>query len=100
MKIQKFIKFMVMINLTGFSKTIFEKILRFYPFLLFVLIILNYFNVINKIGSCMGITSFTVKDEDTLRNIDEGKEALINLNKAYGNNFDKISEVSNKIEIL
>ena len=48
----------------------------------------------------MGITSFTVKDEDTLRNIDEGKEVLINLNKAYGNNFDKISEVSNKIEIL
>ena len=87
-------------NLTGVSKTIFEKILRFYPFLLFVLIVLNYFNVINKIGSCMGITSFTVKDEDTLRNIDEGKEVLINLNKAYGNNFYKISEVSNKIEIL
>ena len=82
------------------GKKIYEMILRFFPFELFLLIGLNFFNVFNKIGDCMGFNSFTIKNEDTNKNIDDGKNTLLKMNKVYGNDFIKIGKEVNKIEII
>ena len=82
------------------GKKIYEIILNFFPFELFLLIGLNFFNVFNKIGDCMGFSSFTIKNEDTDKNIDDGKNALLKMNRIYGNDFIKIGKGNNKIEII
>ena len=82
------------------GKKIYEIILNFFPFELFLLIGLNFFNVFNKIGDCMGFNSFTIKNEDTDKNIDDGKNALLKMNRIYGNDFIKIGKGNNKIEII
>ena len=82
------------------GKQVYDMIIRFFPFELFLLIGLNFFNVFNKIGDCMGFNSFTIKNEDTNKNIDDGKNALVKMNKMYGKDFMKIGKGGNKIEII
>ena len=82
------------------GKQVYDMIIRFFPFELFLLIGLNFFNVFNKIGDCMGFNSFTIKNEDTNKNIDDGKNALVKMNKIYGKDFMKIGKGGNKIEII
>ena len=72
------------------AEKIYKNLIKFFPSVLILLIILNLFNIISRIGNCMGISTFEIKNEDTERNISEGKNILENLNQKYGINFESI----------
>lgn len=66
------------------AEAIYKGIIQFFPLILILLSILNFFNIFSKIGDCMGFNSFEIKNEDTEINIIEGKNILETLFQKYG----------------
>lgn len=62
------------------SKSVLHKIMQFFPIILIVLVIIQYFNVFNKVMSCLGFPTFG--DSDESKEIEsEGRRYLRDLDK-------------------
>ena len=74
------------------AEHLYKELIQFFPLILILLSLLNLFNIFSKIGSCMGFSSFQIKNEDTESNITEGKNIFDRIYQKYGleiSNIDK-----------
>ena len=75
---------------TGLNEAyeIYQLCLFFFPLIIIVLVILNLFNIISRIGNCMGFNSFIIKNEDTENDIIDGENILKEINEKFSGDFD------------
>ena len=73
----------VMVDQYGFvikSESVLQKVMQFFPIILIVLVIIQYFNVFNKVMSCLGFPTFGDSDESKEME-SEGRRYLRDLDK-------------------
>lgn len=77
-----------------------KKIMQFYPLILVLLIILNYFNVFNKIMGCIGFAAWGVDSEENKEIESDGRDYLNKMKKSLRKNKkDERKSISNESEI-
>lgn len=60
---------------------VFNTYNQFSPLILIIFILINGFNVVNKLGKCFGLNNFYIESEKRDNDIEEGYEYLMSLNK-------------------
>ena len=60
---------------------VFNTFNNFSPLILILCMLINGFNVFNRLGKCFGLDNFYIESEKRDSDIEEGHELLMNLNK-------------------
>jgi len=71
-----------------------EKLYKYFnsfcPIILFILVLLNYFNFFGKCFNLIGISTYSVYNEEREQQIETGREDLNKMVKNYGYDFNKL----------
>jgi hypothetical protein len=75
-----------------------EKLYRYFncfcPIILIVLVLLNYCNVFGKCFNLLGISTYSVKNQEREEQIENGREDLYKMSKKYGYEFKNIKIIT------
>lgn len=84
---------------------VFNTFNNFSPLILILCMLINGFNVINRLGKCFGLDNFYIESEKRDSDIEEGHELLMNLNKKNmgqlisNNNLQEDNSINSSVNI-